>query len=54
MKKINNSKATELLCKASQLFGEAGRFAMAARHRKAAAEIYETDLQYALAIDCYQ
>ena len=54
IKKVNNGKSTELLIKASQLFGEAGRFSMAARHRKSAAEIYEADLQYALAIESYQ
>jgi len=53
-KKNSTLDAVECLKRSVELFTGEGRFAIAAKHQKEIAEIYETELDYERAIEAYQ
>jgi len=53
-KKNNTQDAVECLKKAVELFTGEGRFAIAAKHQKEIAEIYEAEMDFERAIEAYQ
>jgi len=53
-KKNNTADCVECLKKSVELFTGEGRFAIAAKHQKEIAEVYEAELDYEKSIEAYQ